>query len=128
MTLDLLDLGPPQPWMADAACPGVDPEIFFPARGDTLAAQKAKAVCSGCPVRAACLDWILDVEAVEGGQPGIYAGLTDTERRPLRVRRCRVPGCRVVLTSPSSRYCFEHSVARRRQSRADYDHRRRLSA
>ena len=61
-----------------AACRGVNPEIFFPGPGKRP--DEAKAVCRRCPVKAECLD-----DALRGGWrlEGIWAGLTETERRPL---------------------------------------------
>ncbi|MGH9005549.1 MAG: WhiB family transcriptional regulator, partial [Acidimicrobiia bacterium] len=38
----------PRSHWADAACLGTNPELFYPARGESTAA--AKAVCSTCPV------------------------------------------------------------------------------
>ena len=51
---DRLDHFPPA--LPGAACrrPGVDPEWFFPHRGQQT--KRAKAVCSDCPERAACLE------------------------------------------------------------------------
>ncbi len=46
-------------WRMNAACRGVDPELFFPAAegGPARDAQvaAAKAVCARCPVRRECL-------------------------------------------------------------------------
>lgn len=33
----------------------MDPELFFPPRGDNLGVWSAKSVCKECPVRAECL-------------------------------------------------------------------------
>jgi hypothetical protein len=67
-------------WRDRAACRGVDPELFFPTAtsGPAYEAQvaTAKAVCAGCPVRAACL-----AEAMESIPEGIAGGLTEQERR-----------------------------------------------
>lgn len=66
-------------WQADAACRGMGPDIFFPARGESTAA--AKAVCSGCPVREECEGFAMD-----GGRDlmGVWAGTSDRERRRRR--------------------------------------------
>lgn len=70
-------------WTRRAACADEDPELFFPtaASGSSFEAQvaAAKAVCGGCPVRAACL-----VEALERLPYGIAGGLTEDERRAVR--------------------------------------------
>jgi hypothetical protein len=72
-------------WRDQAACRGTDPELFFPAgeSGPVHDAQvaAAKAVCAGCPVRAACL-----AEALARIPYGIAGGLTEQERRRLRTR------------------------------------------
>lgn len=46
-----------QDWADFANCLGVDPDLFFPARGDRT--EEAKAVCQGCSVRAECLEYAL---------------------------------------------------------------------
>jgi WhiB family transcriptional regulator, redox-sensing transcriptional regulator len=73
-------------WRDQAACLDEDPELFFPV-GSTGPAleqtERAKAVCAGCPVRAACLDW-----AVETGQhAGVWGGMSEDERRAWRRKR-----------------------------------------
>ena len=75
------DMG--QGWLARAACRGVDPEMFFPvaetgpAREDEVA--RAKTVCAGCPVRAACRAW-----ALVALPHGVAGGLDEHERAELR--------------------------------------------
>ena len=66
------------------------PELFFPVGsvGPALAQiAEAKAVCTRCPVREACLRFALST----GQGYGIWGGLTEDERRNLR-RRQRLPG------------------------------------
>ena len=85
-------------WMDDAECRGEDTELFFPIghRGESTAQIKAaKAVCSRCPVREACLGAALGRRE----KHGIWGGLTDDERvRLLRNDRRRV---RPTLTGPT---------------------------
>ncbi len=76
----------PACWRDRAACvaPGVDPELFFPAPGERGKVALAKRICSGCPVRGACL-----ADALEGpasGDYGIRGGTTREERRWPRRR------------------------------------------
>jgi WhiB family transcriptional regulator, redox-sensing transcriptional regulator len=75
-------------WRALAACRGSDPELFFPVSKTGLArveAQRAKAICAGCPVRRQCLDFALDT----GQTYGIWGGCDEDELRLLhRQRRC----------------------------------------
>ena len=73
----------PVHWQDRGACRGVDPGLFFPARGESLAA--ARAVCAGCPVRRECLEHAL-------AQPekfGVWGGTSERERRVLRRDRRR---------------------------------------
>ena len=64
-------------WTADAACRGLDPDLFHPARGDRRAVIRALAVCAGCPVAAECLDYALR----NGITVGIYGGTSGNTRR-----------------------------------------------
>lgn len=68
-------------WRDHAACRGVDPDLFFPGRGEATA--PAKAVCATCPVRAECLNYAM----ANGEKFGIWGGLSERERRRLRSKR-----------------------------------------
>lgn len=68
-------------WQHQAACNNVDPDLFFPARGDST--REAKQVCRGCVVRDDCLEYAL----TNGEKYGIWGGLSERERR--RIRRAR---------------------------------------
>ncbi|MCW2541575.1 MAG: putative regulatory protein [Frankiales bacterium] len=67
-------------WATRGACRSVDPESLFVAGA---AQHKAKAICSGCPVRVACLADALDSRA----EFGVWGGMTERERRNLLRRR-----------------------------------------
>lgn len=67
-----------EPWTALANCLGVDPDLFFPTRGETSA--EAKHVCSTCPVRADCLNYALD----HNEQHGVWGGLGRRARERIR--------------------------------------------
>ena len=71
----------PEPWMVDAACTSVDPELFFPTRGESV--DEAKAVCRGCPVRGECLEYALG----RGEKYGLWGGASERERRRMRRQR-----------------------------------------
>jgi WhiB family redox-sensing transcriptional regulator len=71
-------------WMDDAYCRGIDPELFYPERGESTA--EAKAVCRGCAVRAQCLEYALTSPLEKFG---VWGGLSERERRRLRRRRRR---------------------------------------
>jgi len=66
-------------WRELAACRGADLEVFFPGRGEP--AEPARQICAGCPVRQACLDYALSHAITHG----IWGGLTERDRRALRV-------------------------------------------
>ena len=71
-----------QAWRSQALCRGLDPEIFYPASDEE--ADEAKSVCSGCPVRLACLEYALAARE----RDGIWGGCTERERRRIiRQRR-----------------------------------------
>ncbi|MDQ3979797.1 MAG: WhiB family transcriptional regulator [Actinomycetota bacterium] len=67
-------------WREDAACRGVDTDVFFPATDEE--AEEAKAICASCPVREECLSFALQTRQ----EDGVWGGLTETERRRLRRR------------------------------------------
>jgi WhiB family redox-sensing transcriptional regulator len=72
-------------WRELAACNGHDPNMFFPAGETGPAAQQiayAKRVCSSCDVRDDCLTYAIETNQVSG----IWGGLTEEERRPVRRR------------------------------------------
>ena len=80
--LDLLDLDgdlPAEPdWWGRAVCAQTDPEAFFPEKGGST--REAKRICSGCEVRAECLDYALAADE----RFGVWGGLSERERRRLR--------------------------------------------
>ncbi|WP_433893388.1 WhiB family transcriptional regulator [Streptomyces sp. CA-111067] len=75
-------------WRDRAACLDVDPELFFPVGNGGSAlmqAQRAKAVCAGCPVIESCREWAMRT----GQDAGVWGGLSEEERRSLKRRRAR---------------------------------------
>ena len=71
-------------WMLDAACRGMDPDIFHPARGATLILRRALAVCAVCRVSQECLTYALDHNI----DVGVWGGTTGESRR-TELRRLR---------------------------------------
>lgn len=71
----------PLDWQDFANCTGVDPDLFFPGRGEST--REAKAVCRGCSVRADCLEYAL----ANGEKFGIWGGMSERERRKVRRNR-----------------------------------------
>lgn len=67
-------------WQADALCAQTDPEAFFPEKGGST--REAKKICSGCDVKAECLDYALENDF----RFGIWGGLSERERRKLKRR------------------------------------------
>ncbi len=65
-------------WQENALCAQTDPEAFFPEKGGST--REAKRICSGCDVRAECLDYAL----AHDERFGIWGGLSERERRRLR--------------------------------------------
>jgi WhiB family transcriptional regulator, redox-sensing transcriptional regulator len=67
-----------QDWQERALCAQTDPEAFFPEKGGST--REAKRICSGCDVRAECLEYAL----AHDERFGIWGGLSERERRRLR--------------------------------------------
>ena len=78
----VLPLLPDEPdendWQERALCAQTDPEAFFPEKGGST--REAKRICSGCDVRAECLEYALTHDE----RFGIWGGLSERERRRLR--------------------------------------------
>jgi WhiB family redox-sensing transcriptional regulator len=73
----------PEPaWREDAACAGLENDLFFPAGEEESLAATAKAVCAACPVQEQCLQYALATNQTEG----VWGGMTGPERRRLRRR------------------------------------------
>lgn len=71
----------PSNWLGDHACKNMDPDIFFPVRGQSTA--PAKAICAKCPVRIECLEHAIALSE----KLGVWGGASERERR--RIRRVR---------------------------------------
>jgi WhiB family redox-sensing transcriptional regulator len=70
-----------QDWRDSALCAQTDPEAFFPERGGST--REAKRICSGCEVRAECLEYAL----AHDDRFGVWGGLSERERRRLGRQR-----------------------------------------
>lgn len=70
-------------WRQLGACRGLDPGIFYPESDEE--AGEAKAVCSECHVRVACLEHALTSRE----KVGVWGGATERERRRLVRQRRR---------------------------------------
>ncbi|MFH8717650.1 WhiB family transcriptional regulator [Streptomyces zaomyceticus] len=67
-------------WMRSALCRTVQADDLFV---EGAAQNRAKAMCTGCPVRTECLAYALDHRV----EHGIWGGMTERERRALLKRR-----------------------------------------
>jgi WhiB family redox-sensing transcriptional regulator len=81
-------------WQDGANCLGVDPDLFFPERGAST--REAKDVCRGCIVSEVCLE----VALANGEKFGIWGGLSERERRPIR--KARAMAARAILASDNA--------------------------
>jgi WhiB family transcriptional regulator, redox-sensing transcriptional regulator len=89
LTLSDLMWEPDVNWREDAACTGVDSDIFFPSAEDESATSAAKAICEQCPVRDACLQYALATNQTAGVWGGLDAGERRRMRRRIRDRERR---------------------------------------
>ncbi|MGW6063067.1 WhiB family transcriptional regulator [Streptomyces sp. NPDC055189] len=92
--------------MARAVCRTAEPDELFVQGAEQ---HKAKALCSGCPVRTECLVHALDSRI----EHGVWGGMTERERRSLLRRRPTVTSWRSLLQAARA----EHE----RQGRAGDD-------
>ncbi len=73
-------------WRTSALCRTYRPEVFYPKQPGILT-DKAKAICSRCPVAAPCLEHAMSPPFEH---EGVWGGLTGEERVALRRRRQRI--------------------------------------
>lgn len=81
-------------WDYYAECRKEDPELFHPTGEGAVAIlqiERAKAICSRCPVIEECLEDALRVEGCSrpGARHDVRGGLTGKERYDLHRRRDR---------------------------------------
>jgi WhiB family redox-sensing transcriptional regulator len=70
-------------WQRQAACRGMDSDVFIAAgKGTGESYVTAKAACDRCEVRSECLEFAL----ADPGLLGVWAGTTERERREMRRR------------------------------------------
>jgi WhiB family redox-sensing transcriptional regulator len=77
-------------WQVDAACAGMDVELFFGRDGEPGVEREARefraeAICATCPVRDACLEHALTVPE----RYGVWGGMSEEQRAAYRRRRRR---------------------------------------
>ena len=76
--MEELDVVKDKSWFDNAACRGMDPEIFFPASGDAEGLRFALSICEACPVKQECLE----INITE--KLGVWGGTTGKSRAELR--------------------------------------------
>ncbi|MDX1469395.1 MAG: WhiB family transcriptional regulator [Acidimicrobiia bacterium] len=68
-------------WKDEAACAGYPNSLFFPSKeASARQVEKAKAICSVCPVSEECIEYAMETNQ----RSGIWGGTTEDERRSLR--------------------------------------------
>jgi WhiB family transcriptional regulator, redox-sensing transcriptional regulator len=75
-------------WRFRGACVDEDPELFFPVGNAGPALRQideAKQVCRRCDVVDVCLRWALQT----GEDAGVWGGMSEEERRTLRLQASR---------------------------------------
>ena len=72
-------------WMQAGNCRRYETEIFFPSDGAGV--DRARAICSRCPIVDRCLDYALDNRI----EHGVWGGCSERERRRILRRRNLAP-------------------------------------
>ena len=72
------------PWRLEAACRGMDPELFHHEKGQPVTAE-AREACARCPVDAECLRYAV----MTGARQGYWGGRTPRERNGLKGKMMR---------------------------------------
>ena len=89
-----------QPWIDQALCQQVDPEIFFPESGHED--RTAKKVCGHCDVQAECLAFALATEQSHG----VWGGLSAAQRRKITYQ-VPCPSCVRTFASIAGVHCHQ---------------------
>lgn len=79
---DLAGLVTGTEWPSRALCAQVDPELFFPEKGDHTSSKQAKTVCRRCQVQQECLAAALEQREMYG----VWGGTSEKDRRSLLAR------------------------------------------
>lgn len=68
-------------WMSAGNCRNYPPAVFFPSDG--VGVDRARKICTDCPVAAQCLEYALDQRI----EHGVWGGCSERERRRILKRR-----------------------------------------
>jgi WhiB family redox-sensing transcriptional regulator len=102
MTGDTTTLTKPSgDWLTQAACRGLDTELFYPEAGEPTA--MAREVCDSCPVAIQCLEHAI----ANREQYGIWGGTSVRKRRngslALENLRKRIEYLEIMKLAPEGR-------------------------
>lgn len=93
-------------WRENAACRGVDLDVFYPSTTGPGQYDQARTYCASCPVRDDCLEDAVRRRDFEG----FRGGKTPRQRQDIRLRSRGCEVCRRVFDKPAnhrSRYCSD---------------------
>lgn len=90
------------PWQKQAACRDANPELFFHPEGERGPVRRkrdadALAICSVCPVIAACREDALTSRVAYG----VWGGLTEGDREEIWKRRGKTAKTAAAIPAPS---------------------------
>ena len=68
-------------WMTGGNCRNYPPAVFFPSDG--VGVDRARKICTDCPVVDQCLEYALDQRI----EHGVWGGCSERERRRILKRR-----------------------------------------
>ena len=91
-------------WAASAACRASRPDALFVKGAEQ---NRAKQLCSGCPVRTECLAEALDNQM----EWGVWGGMTERERRAILRKRPNVTSWRRLFETARAEHEAAHGVA-----------------
>ncbi|MEZ0096300.1 WhiB family transcriptional regulator [Streptacidiphilus sp. EB129] len=92
-------------WAAQGLCRDLtDPDALF---ADNAEQQRAKTICTNCPVRITCLSYALDQHI----DHGVWGGQTARERRQLLRRRPTVTSWRALLEAAQADHAQQPRTA-----------------
>ena len=90
-------------WASSAACRAGRPDALFVKGAEQ---NRAKQLCSACPVRTECLAEALDNQI----EWGVWGGMTERERRALLRRRPNVTSWRALLQAAQSDHGLDNVI------------------
>jgi WhiB family transcriptional regulator, redox-sensing transcriptional regulator len=103
-------------WQSRGNCAGMDPEAFFPERGNPQGIAAALAVCQGCAVTAECLAYALE----NNETAGVWGATTARQRKQMFGRS------RPVRHGTRWSYRLGCRCAECREANADYMRQRQM--